>query len=205
LFPTSSKRWQYEKGYDQIATVIVEKTYKGRKRHRLILHQRGKNAPKFTVGSCHLFYANLDRGRKAWGVKECAGSTMVKHAHDDLHYLDGLPASAKQTRIAGEVVLYNPTKENPQGTTERLAGIRFKIIGSEKRYEAVTNASGVYELYGALPGTYILQPEMPLGLTLYGVIQYGFFELAKARSLTIELRTSSCSGASIVLTRIKTR
>lgn len=201
IFPETIEIWQRDKDYDQTASVLIEKTYKGIRRNSLVLHQLGsKNAPKFVFGSRYLFYVNRDRKTGKWEVNPCGRTRMAEYAHDDLRYLKGLPATANKTRIAGEVIRYETDKENPQGTIEMLAGIKIKIIGNGKVYEAVTDANGVYELYGAPVGRYVIQPAIPQGLELFGVIHYGPLDLSKIRSLSIDLKESACSGAGIILT-----
>ena len=199
--PETIEIWQRDKDYDQVANLSIEKVYKGSKRSTLVLHQLGrKNAPKFILGSRYLFYANFDRATRKWEVRDCSRTIMVAYAQDDLSYLDGLHTSAGKTRIAGMVTRYDTDKENPQGTTERLAGIRIKIIGADKQFEVTTNAKGIYELYGAPAGQYQIQPVIPSGLMLFGVIHYGPLDPSQFRSLRIELKESACSGAGILLT-----
>ena len=201
IFPETIEIWQRDKDYDQTANVVVEKTYKGIKQTRLVLHQLGRKvAPKFILGSSYLFYANFDRVTKKWEVRRCGRTRMAKYAQDDLHYLDGLPESLHKTRIAGEVVRYEADKENPQGTTERLAGIRITFKGEGKEYEVVTDANGIYELYGASPGRYVIEPDIPRGLKLLGVMHYGAFDRSKFLSLIVELKERGCSGAGLLLT-----
>ena len=201
IVPETIEIWQRDKDYDQTAHVVIEKTYKGIKRKFLVLHQLGRKiAPKFILGSRYLFYANRDRKTGKWEVKPCGRTRMADYVQDDLYYLKGLPATANKTRIAGEVTRYDTDKENPQGTTEKLAGIKIKIIGEGNIYEAVTDANGVYELYGAPVGSYVIQPAIPRGLKLFGVIHYGPLDLSKIRSLSIDLKESACSGAGILLT-----
>ena len=198
--PETIAIWQRDKDYDQTATVVVEKTYKGMTRGRLVLHQLGrKNAPKFVLGSRYLFYANFDRAAKKWEVRRCGRTRMAPYVQDDLGYLNGLPASVKRTRIGGEVTRYDTDEENPQGTITRLGGIRIKITGAGKEYEVVTDSTGVYELYGAAAGSYVIEPVIPSGLVLMGVIHYGPFDRSQWRSLKIELKEGACSGASILL------
>jgi hypothetical protein len=205
IAPKTIKIWQRDKDYDQTANVVIEKTYKGIKRNSLVLHQLGrKNAPKFVLGSRYLFYANFDGVTKQWEIKPCGRTLMAEYVQDDLHYLDSLPSKANETRIAGVVSRYDTDEENPQGTAERLLGIKIKIIGGEKEYEVVTDTNGVYELYGAPVGNYIIQPEIPSGLVLMGVMHYGPLDRTKFRSLSIELKEASCSGVTILLTTDRT-
>lgn len=201
ISPQTIAIWQRDKDYDQTANLVVEKSYKGIKRNRLTLQQLGsKNAPKFILGSSYLFYANFDRLTKKWEVKPCGRTRMATYAQDDLYYLKGLPASLNKTRIAGAVTLYETDKDNPQGTSERLAGIRMSIKGEGKEYEVVTDAKGHYELYDAPPGRYVVEPDIPRGLKLLGVMHYGPFDRSKFRSLIVELKERGCSGASLILT-----
>lgn len=198
--PETIEIWQEDKDYDQTATVVVEKTYKGMTRGRLVLHQLGrKNAPKFVLGSRYLFYANFDRAARKWEVRRCGRTRMAAYVQDDLGYLNGLPASVNKTRIGGVVTRYDNDEENPQGTNTRLEGIRIKITGAGKEYEVVTDSTGVYEVYGAAAGSYVLEPVIPSGLVLMGVMHYGPFDRSQWRSLKIELKEGACSGASIIL------
>lgn len=199
--PETIRMWQTDKDYDQIANVVVEKTYKGIARDRIVLYQLGrKSAPKFIRGSRYLFYANFDRATKKWEVRRCGRTLMAQYAQDDLQYLNGLPASVKKTRIAGTVSRWDHDEDNPQGTHKRLAGVRIKITGAGKEYEVVTDANGMYEIYGAAAGRYVIQPVIPTGLVLMGVMHYGPFDRSQLRSLKIELKEGACSGASILLT-----
>ncbi len=68
--PETISIWQRDGDYDQIATVVVEKVYKGTARKRIVLHQLGrKNSPKLISNNRYLFYANLDRQTKKWEVR----------------------------------------------------------------------------------------------------------------------------------------
>jgi hypothetical protein len=193
--------WQRDKDYDQVAYVTVEKMFKGVPRKTMVLHQLGRKiAPKFLSGTSYVFYANLDPVTKKWEVRRCGRTRMSKYANDDLRYFEGLPATLNQTRIAGEVTRYETDEDNPQGRTERLPGIRIHIKGEGKEYEVVTDARGVYELTGVPAGKYVIEPDLPAGLTLMLVIRYGPFDRTKVKSLNIELKERGCSGLDIILT-----
>lgn len=205
ISPETIAIWQRDKDYDQTAHVLIEKTYKGAKRNRLVLHQLGRKlAPKFILGQRYLFYANFDRRTKTWEVRRCGRTRMVRYAQDDLYYLDGLPASLNKTRIAGEVTRYETDEENPQGTAQRLSGVRIRIKGEGKEYEVVTDEHGIYELKDVPAGKYEIKPDMPAGLVLMLVMHYGPFDRSKAQSLNIELKEGGCSGASFILTSNRT-
>ena len=193
--------WQRDNDYDQVAYVTVEKMFKGVPRKTMVLHQLGRKiAPKFISGTSYVFYANLDPVTKKWEVRRCGRTRMSKYANDDLRYFEGLPARLKQTRIAGEVTRYDTHEEEPQGRTERLAGIRIHIKGEGKEYEVVTDDRGVYELTGVPAGKYVVQPVIPAGLTLMFVMPDGPFDRTKAKSLNIELKERGCASLNIILT-----
>ena len=201
ISPQTIQIWQRDKDYDQTANIVIEKTYKGSKRNRLVLHQLGRKiAPKFILGERYLFYANFDRRTKTWEVRRCGRTRMVRYVQDDLHYLDGLPASLNKTRIAGEVNRYEVDEENPQGIHQRLSGVRIRISGEGKEYEVVTDTHGIYELRGVPPGKYQVKPDIPAGLVLLLVMHYGPFDRSRLQSFNIELNEGGCSGASFILT-----
>lgn len=201
IAPETISIWQRDGDYDQIATVVVEKVYKGTVRKRIVLHQLGrKNSPKFISNNTYLFYASLDRQTKKWEVRRCGRTLMARYAQDDLRYLERPRENANQSRIAGAVMRVQPDEDTPV-KTERLAGLRIKIIGEEKQYEVVTGPDGMFELYGAPPGKYVIHPDIPSSLTLMGVIHYGAFDRSKLKSLNIELKERECSGVTILLER----
>lgn len=201
ISPQTTSIWQRNGDYDQIATVVVEKVYKGTARKRMVFHQLGRKiSPKLILNSSYLFYANLDRQTKKWEVRRCGRTIMARYAQDDLRYLERPRENANQSRIAGVVMRYTPDEDTP-GKAERLAGLKIRIIGEEKQYEVVTGADGIFELYGAPPGKYVIQPDIPSSLTVMGVIHYGPFDRSKLKSLNIELKERECSGVMILLER----
>ena len=201
ITPETVSIWQRDGDYDQIATVVVEKVYKGTARKRIVLHQLGrKNSPKLISNNRYVFYANLDQQTKKWEVRRCGRTIMARYAQDDLRYLERPRENANQSRIAGEVVRYQPDEDTP-AKTERLAGLKIRIIGEEKQYELVTGEDGIFELYGAPPGKYVIDPDIPSSLMLMGVIHNGAFDRSKLKSLSIELKERECSGVMILLER----
>jgi hypothetical protein len=91
-------------------------------------------------------------------------------------------------------------KKTPQGTTQRLSGVRIRIKGQGKEYEVVTDAHGIYELRDVPAGKYQIKPDLPAGLVLMLVMHYGPFDRSKFQSFDIELNEGGCSGAGFILT-----
>jgi hypothetical protein len=85
--------------------VNPKKSFKGvQETSEIILHQPSHNcAPKFKPGERYLFYANFHKDSSTWEVYGCGRSSSLESAHDDLLYLQGLPESAKRTRISGSI------------------------------------------------------------------------------------------------------
>ena len=205
ISPQTIEIWQRARDYDQIAHVAIEKSYKGLKRSTLVLHQLGrKNAPKFISGERYLFYASFDRATKKWEVKHCGRTHMARYLRNDLRYLEGLPASLNTTRIAGEVTRYEADKEEPQSRTQKIAGVRIRIKGEGKEYEAVTDANGVYEFLGIPAGKYLMEPVIPAGLALMLTLHTGPSALSTHRSLNLELKENGCYDLDLILTPNRT-
>ena len=204
IIRATTRIWQTEDDYDQTAYVTVHKVYKGSKRTKIVLRQLGRrHTQKFIAGSRYLFFANYDRTAKIWEVRPCGRTVMAQYAQDDLRYLDALPMSAKRTRVAGRVMRVDIDEENTHSMTDRLAGIKLKIIGQGGQYDAVTDANGIYELYDLPPGYYTVQPKIPNGLVFLWAIHYGSSVYERAKSLEIELKEGGCSGVEILLTTDK--
>ena len=193
--------WTRDNDYDQTAYVSVEVTHKGVLRRAIILRQLGRaNAPKFIAGSRYLFYANRYSKSGRWWVKPCGRTRMAEYVEDDLRYIRATRLSAGRSRIAGEISQYAMDPDNPAETTRRMPGITVHIIGPDKKYTAVTDEHGVYELLDLPPGRYRIEPAIPNGLRLWAAVHYGHFDPTKLQSLEVDLSPHDCSGVTIILT-----
>lgn len=145
-------------------TVTVERVFKGNLKigDEMIFAQGGGadciwTFKKEDIGAEILFYLNgQEKNPRVWFAVTCGRSSSVKYAGDDLLYLENMEKVRGKTRISGTLQSY---------TNEDLsfAGRRIRIIGKNKTYEVKTNRDGVYELYDAPPGQYLVEPEIPLG------------------------------------------
>ncbi|HEY0376078.1 MAG TPA: carboxypeptidase-like regulatory domain-containing protein [Pyrinomonadaceae bacterium] len=183
----------------QVAYIRVEKAFKGMKESEVIFRTAGTSCDAvYKEGQHWLFYAYFDRKSRRWATHACDRSTRLEYAADDLLYLQGLPASARKTRIAGELVQY---EEGPAGDFRRvknIAGAKIKLKGEGQTYEAYTDEDGAYEIYGLPPGEYAVEPEPLPGLRLGTMLRYGEADSAGEGVPKLVLRENGCAGASFV-------
>lgn len=145
-------------------TVTVEKVFKGNLKigDEMVFAQGGGADCIWTfseeaIGVEILFYLHSqDKNPKVWFAVTCGRSSGVKSAEDDLLYLENMAKVRGKTRISG-------TLQSNADEDLDFAGIRIRIIGKSKTYEVKTNRNGVYEIYDAPPGQYLIEPDIPLG------------------------------------------
>jgi hypothetical protein len=188
----------------QVAYVRVEKAFKGMTGSEVIFQTAGTSCdPVYAEGERRLFYAYRDEKTKRWVTHACDRSGLAERAADDLLYLQGLPASAQKTRIAGELAHY---EEDPAGGWRRarnIAGAKVKITGERQTYEVYTDERGVYEIYGLPPGEYAVEPEPLAGLKLGTPLRYGETDSADGLPPKLVLRENGCAGASFIYVKAK--
>lgn len=166
----------------QTAYVQVDEAFKGAKEPQLIFRSDGSSCDAHYVeGQRRLFYAWYNKEHKAWSIGACGRSSLLQNAADDLLYLRGLPASAQKTRIAGILTTRDQTP---------LMGVKVKLIGVNKTYEAFTDKNGVYEAYDLPAGKYLIEPETPLNLKL----RFTSNSATVRSRQTVELKDKSCAG-----------
>lgn len=120
----------------------------------------------FENGERYLVYADRDSKTGMLHTSICSRTAAVSMASDDLDFLRGLPESALKSRISGTVSRY--TNENDKAgfrTIQLLSSVRVIVSGQGKRYEAVTNNDGVYQLVGLPPGSYKVEADLPGNLS----------------------------------------
>jgi hypothetical protein len=144
--------------------MFVEKVYKGNLKvgDELSFAQGGGADCIWTfseesVGQEYLFYLDAPRnGGKIWVGFGCGRSSHLKHATDDLLYLNKLDKVRGKTRLSGTV-------EFEGDDSQSVGGRVIRITGAKKTYEVKTDANGVYEIYDLPAGNYTVEPEMPRG------------------------------------------
>jgi len=185
---------------DQTAYVQVEKAYKGVNEGEVVLHQPDDGcSPQFRPGQRWLFYASNRGGSDTWVVRGCSRSRGIDFAADDLLYLGRLPQSSAQTRISGVVSQYEQNPESGFSLVKNVAGMKVKIAGADKTYEATTDKNGVYEIYGVVPGRYTIETEPPSGFRIRFPIPFGPAVLPEGESVGIDLKPNGSTGADFII------
>jgi hypothetical protein len=120
----------------------------------------------FKNGERYLVYAYRDSKTGVLHTSICSRTAAVSDASDDLNFLRGLPESASKTRISGTVRRYiNEHDTTGFRRTQSLPSVKVIVSSQGKRYEAVTNDDGVYQLVGLPPGTYKVEADLPGNLS----------------------------------------
>ena len=156
-------------------TTIVEKVYKGDlKVGDEMIFGQGDHADCLVefeeeeVGAKFLFYLKpSEKKPKLWYANSCERSkplpnsptNQIVDAADDLLYLDKMNEVRDKTRISGTFISYQWTIDGGGADFKKLVGRKVQIVGNGKRYEALTNEDGVYEIYDLPAGNYAIRPE----------------------------------------------
>jgi hypothetical protein len=150
---------------EQSVRIHIDEGFKGVSRGPTIeLHQGGTDCDaKFRTGQRAVFYLHAGAVPGSFSVPWCTRALgNAESGGDDLLFLRGLPKSAIGTRLSGAIELY----EDPP-RAGGVSDVSVKIVGPRRlTREAVTNAAGVYEVFGLRPGRYSVSIEVPKGLKL---------------------------------------
>ncbi|HEV2859969.1 MAG TPA: hypothetical protein VGX48_03105 [Pyrinomonadaceae bacterium] len=183
----------------QLARVSVERVFKNMKQTEVVF--RAGNSSCDTVyeeGQRRLFYAYYDAEDKTWAVRPCDRSSDIESAADDLAYLQGLPASAERTRLAGTLIHYEDEPGEGFNNVGSLNGVRVRAVGAQKTYETHTSADGLFEFNGLPPGSYSVVPDVPRGLKMRFPMFYGEVERSADGGVRVVLKEKSCAGVNFV-------
>ena len=155
-------------GYREVisTTMVAEQVFKGdvKPGDEMVFAQGGGADCIYTfdegdVGHSYLFYLRRfpNSGSSAsWVASTCGRNGRVERVRDDLLYLNNLRGARGRTRISGTVEF--DLDDHPS-----LAGLKVRVVGAGKTYEARTDEHGVYEIYDVPAGRYLLIPETPRG------------------------------------------
>lgn len=197
--PPSKKDKEEMLSGGQIAHVQIEKVFKGIKATEVLFRSYDTSCDTvYAEGQRWLFYGYYDKRTKMWHIAACDRSTHIEDAAEDLLYLQGLPATAQKTRLAGSVKHFEDDPFKNFTFVGMLAGTKVKITGAQKSYEVYTDKNGVYEIYGLPPGEYLVESEIPLGLKLRFPIYFGETSSTKKQEVAVVLKEKSCAGVNFI-------
>jgi len=151
---------------NQSVRIRVDEAFKGVSAGQVIeLVQGGTDCDsKFKSRERAVFYLQSDE-KRGWYLPWCTRALgSGDPPGDDLLFLRALPQSAATTRVSGEISLFSLSGDPSRG----VPNVKVRISGSSgPTREVVTNAAGVYEVYGLPPGRYSVAIEVPKGLKLW--------------------------------------
>ena len=152
----------------QSVRIHVDEAFKGVAKGQTIeLQQGGTDCDaKFRTGQRAVFYLYAGNTRGSWSVPWCTHALgSAESVGDDLLFLRGLPKSAIGTRLSGKVYEDSLTALTRDVS---IPNVRIKISGPGGfTQEAITNAAGVYEVFGLRQGRYSVSLEVPKGLKVW--------------------------------------
>lgn len=173
------KEREYDVHHIRSVTMIVGKVYKGNvKPGQVLKFAQGGGADciwtfdEEDAEREYLFYLgkptkghpfrqdeNSSTDEPMYRAVTCGRSNSLRGAADDLAYLDNINKLKGKTRLSGRFDSWYT--EEPIG-----AGLKVKIIGKSKTYQAKTDKNGFFEIYDLPPGDYDAVPELPFGWKL---------------------------------------
>jgi hypothetical protein len=83
---------------------------------------------------------------------------------------------------------------------EGLAGVRVRLAGGGREYEARTDERGIFEFLDLPPGRYRVEARVPNGLVFFGAIHTGPDPIGRARTLELELGERGCAEVILLYT-----
>ena len=150
------------------AKMIVERVYKGTFRvgEEMIFAHAGTSCDwifeEGDVGQQYLFYLPApQKDQKYWYAGFCGRDADVRHAGDDLLFLNNLRKTRGRTRLSGTLSFGAAEGVSVADKTIRLVGPK------KKTYEVKTDEHGVYEIYDLPAGRYLVEPETPPGWKVF--------------------------------------
>lgn len=130
----------------------IDRAYKGVTEESLIVFMDGMcSVLNLQLGEQYVMYAHrFPNGEVA--PSGCS-SSHVKHAEEDLRFLDGLANAPPTSRILGRVTVAHDTQS--------LSGATVEIRGPEATFTTTTDDEGRYSLDGLKPGDYNIRASRP--------------------------------------------
>ena len=156
--------------FQNISTLIVEKTYKGdiAAGEKLVLIETSRCSwlPRFQYkGEKHLLYIKKLGANKAV-IEACGRSTLMDHRYNyaagDLLYLDKLSEVQEKNRLSGRLL----GRKDSKLTVFSDRKIKVQNQLTKESLELITDKNGIFETYDLPQGKYVIEIEIPNGWIL---------------------------------------
>lgn len=191
---------------NQTVVIKVERTFKGKSRKEIVLHQPQSTCDwdfSGEVGETFLLYlARNQKTNKYSAIAEGMGG-RVQTENENLYWLSNLPKSLNRTRLSGTVALY---KNEPFEFIDYVAGTKVRVFNEEKSFEVLTDGNGVYEIWDIPVGKYRVEPLLPSGLRLSLDLERGVVDFDSLKkddpntsAVLIEIQPKGCGGIDFVV------
>jgi hypothetical protein len=147
-----------QKKPDQMPTVtlhfIVEQAFRGISGNRVEVETlKGTSCDMpFAKGERYLIYASRDAESKQLFAGACSRTTELKHAEEDLKYINEVIQKTAKESVMGRVV---------ENRYQPLLGVKITVQSDEKTLEAYTDANGDFSIPVTGPGNYKVRAFIP--------------------------------------------
>lgn len=124
---------------------------------------------RFKEGERYLVYASFRPTLDGTLRVPLNRTRPIANAADDLAYIRGLSGAPPGGRIYGQITVRNQDLANGGNMKNGSPVPQIKVIaeGQGRKYEALTDENGRYEINGIEPGEYSVQADLPDEFTSY--------------------------------------
>ena len=168
--------------FGRIVRLTVEESFKGNGATEIELRTENSSCDiGFEAGKRYIVYATQNLQTGALGAFTCSRTRLLDdYAKPDFSYLRRIVRGERPTMLYG-FAFKNTAETSKRGQRDPLGGLTVTVDGDGKRLELKTDASGYFETFDLLPGSY----RITTGVT---------GKLRGAEPQTVELRTVASLG-----------
>jgi 5-hydroxyisourate hydrolase-like protein (transthyretin family) len=147
--------------FGHIVRLTVQESFKGNLGTEIELRSNSTSCDiGFEVGKRYIVYAAQDLETGTLGASTCSRTRLLDdYAKPDISYLRRLAAGEPPTMLYG-FAFKNTAETAKRGQRDPLGGLTITVEGDGKRLELKTDASGYFETFGLLPGSYRISTGM---------------------------------------------
>jgi hypothetical protein len=181
----SAAEWPSEQkaAFHRGLNFVVEKVYKGAMKpgdSGVLANGNYLGDGRYSHNGCERTFKREDTGKKLliyngeakpagsdWTVSECGRTAFLPEAAADIKWLESTPIFRGLSRLSGRIVIDTRDPATGQYSLKGAANVKVKIEGDytegkkRKTISVRTDADGVYEAYGLVPGIYSVIISLP--------------------------------------------